>query len=337
MSKLASPHPVLKWAGGKRQLLEDIDQELPKDLKEGKIKRYYEPMVGGGAVFFHVKAKYGHLIESYHISDFNWDLFILYRVIQSHVKKLIKELESLASEYLPLPPTQQGEKEGERISMFERIRNEYNSEKWAAVRYRKDGTTPRKRFSKEWIRRSALTIFLNRTCFNGLYRVNSSGEFNVPHGRYDNPDIVNASNLLLVHEALKGVRIDVGSYEQFLDEMDSESFVYFDPPYRPLPNTNSFKEYHKAKFGDEEQLKLANQCNELNEKGVKFLLSNSDPKNTDKDDNFFDDAYSDFVVFRVNANRNINSDGAKRGKITEILVRNYEVRGCFQKKLFNEY
>lgn len=334
---MASPHPVLKWAGGKRQLLEDIDQELPKDLKEGKIKRYYEPMVGGGAVFFHVKEKYGHLIESYHISDFNWDLFILYRVIQSHVKKLIKELESLASEYLPLPPTQQGEKEGARISMFERIRNEYNSKKWAAVRYRKDGITPRKRFSKEWIRRSALTVFLNRTCFNGLYRVNSSGEFNVPHGRYDNPDIVNASNLLLVHEALKGVRIDVGSYEQFLDEMDSESFVYFDPPYRPLPNTNSFKEYHNAKFGDEEQLKLATQCKELHEKGVMFLLSNSDPKNTDKDDNFFDDAYSDFVVFRVNANRNINSDGAKRGKITEILVRNYGVRARLQKSLFSEF
>tara|TARA_B100001564_G_C20641473_1_gene672386 strand:+ start:841 stop:1854 length:1014 start_codon:yes stop_codon:yes gene_type:complete len=337
MSKMVSPQPVLKWAGGKRQLLAVIDQELPKELKEGKIKQYFEPMLGGGAVFFHIKEKYGGMIESYHISDFNWDLFVLYRVIQSHVKELIKELESLASEYLPLPPTQQGEKEGERISMFEGIRKEYNSKKWIDIRYRTDGKTPRKRFSKEWVRRSALTIFLNRTCFNGLYRVNSKGEFNVPHGRYDNPDIVNSQNLLLVNQALKGVRINVGSYEQFLDEMGPDSFVYFDPPYRPLPDTNSFKEYHKAKFGDAEQLKLADQCKELDAKGVKFMLSNSDPKNTDSGDDFFDDAYSDFTLLRVDANRNINSDGAKRGKISEILVRNYEVRGCLQKKLFNEY
>ena len=159
---MVSPQPVLKWAGGKRQLLAVIDQELPKELKEGKIKQYFEPMLGGGAVFFHIKEKYGGMIESYHISDFNWDLFVLYRVIQSHVKELIKELESLASEYLPLPPTQQGEKEGERISMFEGIRKEYNSKKWIDIRYRTDGKTPRKRFSKEGVRRSALTIFLNR-------------------------------------------------------------------------------------------------------------------------------------------------------------------------------
>ena len=316
-------HPVLKWAGGKRQLLGIIDEHLPSEVKNGGITKYVEPMVGGGAVFFHMKEKYGTTITEYFISDYNWDLFILYRVIQARVKDLISELEILANEYLPLPPTQKGDKEGERISMYMRIRDEYNEDEWDKERHLSDGVGFRKKLTDRWIRRAAMTIFLNRTCFNGLYRVNSSGKFNVPHGRYDNPDIVDKKNLQAVSNALQGVNISVGSYVDNLAMVDDKTFVYFDPPYRPLPDTPSFTDYHKAAFGDNEQIELAELFSELDEKGAKLMLSNSDPKNTDENDEFFDDIYSEFTIHRVNARRAINSDGKGRGEITEILVTNY--------------
>jgi len=334
MATMASP--ILKWAGGKRQLIHVIDTQLPSTLKNGEIENYWEPMIGGGAVFFHIKNKYGSKIENYYISDYNWDLFVLYRVVQSHVEQLIDELQHLSDQYLPLPPIKKGQKTGKRITMFKRLREEYNHPKWAELRYRKDGRSPRKRFHKDWIRRACLTIFLNRTCFNGLYRVNANGEFNVPHGRYDKPDIVNANNLRAVKKVLEDVKINVGTYSNFITLMDSKSFVYFDPPYRPLPNTNSFKDYHKAQFGDKEQLELADLCRELDRRGVQFLLSNSDPKNTDETDDFFDEAYSGFQLIRTGANRNINSDGEKRGKISEILVRNYSVKGRTQQTLSSD-
>ncbi|MBB55478.1 MAG: hypothetical protein CMF67_13995 [Magnetovibrio sp.] len=315
--------PVLKWAGGKRQLLGVIDEHLPSEVKNGEVTKFVEPMVGGGAVFFHMKEKYGTTITDYFISDYNWDLFIVYRVIQARVKDLISELEILANEYLPLPPTQKGDKEGERISMYMRIRDEYNDDEWDKERYLSDGVGFRKKLTDRWVRRAAMTIFLNRTCFNGLYRVNSSGKFNVPHGRYNNPDIVDKQNLQAVSNALEGVNISVGSYEENLDMVDDKTFVYFDPPYRPLPNTPSFTDYHKATFGDTEQIELAELFSELDQRGAKLMLSNSDPKNTDENDEFFDDIYSEFIIHRVNARRAINSDGKGRGEITEILVTNY--------------
>ena len=317
--------PVLKWAGGKRQLLGIIDEHLPSEVKNGHITKYVEPMVGGGAVFFHMKEKYGTTITDYFISDYNWDLFILYRVIQARVKDLISELEILANEYLPLPPTQKGDKEGERISMYMRIRDEYNEDEWEKERYLSNGVGFRKKLTDRWVRRAAMTIFLNRTCFNGLYRVNSSGKFNVPHGRYDNPDIVDKQNLQAVSNALQGVTISVGSYVNNLAIVDDKTFVYFDPPYRPLPNTPSFTDYHKVAFGDNEQIELASMFTELHERGAKVMLSNSDPKNTDMDDNFFDELYSQHHINRVLARRAINSDGEGRGEIAEILVTNYGV------------
>jgi len=317
------PRPVLKWAGGKRQLLDVIDAHLPPEVKSGEITTYVEPMVGGGAVFFHMKQRYGNTLTNYHISDYNWDLFVLYRVIKTRVKDLIEELQKLADEYLPLPPTQKGDKEGERISMYKRIREEYNEDEWGNDRHLNDGVGFRKRLTDRWVRRAAMTVFLNRTCFNGLYRVNSSGKFNVPHGRYDKPDIVDEENLRAVSRALKGVQISVGSYEDNLAMVDDKTFVYFDPPYRPLPNTPSFTDYHKAAFGDVEQGVLADTFTELHERGAKLMLSNSDPKNTDESDEFFDELYSQYKIHRVNARRAINSDGKGRGEITEILVTNY--------------
>jgi len=321
----ASPKPVLKWAGGKRQLLDVIDAHLPQGVRNGEITRYHEPMIGGGAVFFHIKEKYGISIEEYHISDYNWDLFVMYRVIQSKLPELIEELRKLADEYLPLPPTQKGDKDGARIRMYKRIRTEYNDDNWDNDRYLSDGESFRKRLGPRSARRAAMTIFLNRTCFNGLYRVNSLGKFNVPHGRYARPEIVDVENLTAVSKALKGVRISVGSYVDNLATVDNQSFVYFDPPYRPLPGTPSFTDYHKAAFGDNEQIELASMFTELHERGAKVMLSNSDPKNTDTDDNFFDELYSQHHINRVLARRAINSDGEGRGEITEILVTNYGV------------
>ena len=317
------PRPVLKWAGGKRQLLDVSDAHLPPEVQSGEITTYVEPMVGGGAVFFHMKQRYGKTLTNYYISDYNWDLFVLYRVIKTRVKDLIEELQKLADEYLPLPPTQKGDKEGERISMYKRIREEYNEDEWDNDRHLNDGVGFRKRLTDRWVRRAAMTVFLNRTCFNGLYRVNSSGKFNVPHGRYDKPDIVDEENLRAVSRALKGVQISVGSYEDNLAMVDDKTFVYFDPPYRPLPNTPSFTDYHKAAFGDAEQGVLADIFTNLHERGAKLMLSNSDPKNTDESDEFFDELYSQYTIHRVNARRAINSDGKGRGEITEILVTNY--------------
>ena len=320
-----TPRPVLKWAGGKRQLLDVIDAHLPPEVKSGEITTYVEPMVGGGAVFFHMKQRYGKTLTNYYISDYNWDLFVLYRVIKTRVKDLIEELQKLADEYLPLPPTQKGDKEGERISMYKRIREEYNEDEWDNDRHLNDGVGFRKRLTDRWVRRAAMTVFLNRTCFNGLYRVNSSGKFNVPHGRYDRPDIVDEENLRAVSRALKGVQISVGSYEDNLAMVDDKTFVYFDPPYRPLPNTPSFTDYHKAAFGDAEQGVLADTFTELHERGAKLMLSNSDPKNTDSEDEFFDNLYSEFTIRRVLAKRAINSDGEGRGQVSEIMVANYVV------------
>jgi len=323
MSNIAKP--VLKWAGGKRQLITQIENHLPPGLKEGRITKYVEPMIGGGAVFFHMKRKYGIHLKNYYISDYNWDLFVLYKVIQGKLNPLLVELRKLSDGYLPLPPTQKGEKTGERITKYKVIRDEYNDNSWDYVMYEKDGCTFRTTLTERWIRRAAITIFLNRTCFNGLYRVNGSGKFNVPHGRYDKPDIVGSDNLRAVSVALKGVKISVGTYEDNLSMIDDRTFVYFDPPYRPLPKTPSFKDYHKAPFGDYEQEILRDEFEKLDKLGAKLMLSNSDPKNTDKKDNFFDNLYSKFEVARVNARRAINSVGSKRGEITEILVTNYEV------------
>ncbi len=171
--------------------------------------------------------------------------------------------------------------------------------------------------------RVAQMIFLNKTCFNGLFRLNRSGRFNVPTGRYKNPSFPSAQSLREVNQALQGVIIHHASYEECINWVDSKSFVYFDPPYRPLSKTSSFISYSKGDFNDEDQAELASLTKNLDVMKVKFLLSNSDPKNTIVDDDFFDDLYNDFIIDRVFASRAINSNPDKRGKISELLIRNY--------------
>jgi len=302
-----APRPFVKWAGGKRQLLSTIEEHLPKGVRDGTITRYIEPFVGGGAVFFHLRQMYP--FEDFHISDFNPDLVNAYIVIRDELDALLDGLGVIADEYLPL-------EHAERSELFYRIRDEYN-----ATRSCLQSDSMR----EGRITRAAQTIFLNRTCFNGLYRVNSKGNYNVPHGRYVNPSIRDERNLRSVSHALQGVHITCGSYEICETHVDGSSFVYFDPPYRPLPGTPSFTAYSQtSSFGDEGQGVLARFFSNMHTRGTYLMLSNSDPHVTDEDDDFFDDLYSDFNIARVNAIRAINSDGEGRGVITEILVTNYE-------------
>lgn len=292
--------PFLKWAGGKRQLISEIEKRLPSDINE--VETYVEPFLGGGALLFHMLENYN--FKQIYISDINLELVLCYRQLQSSVNDVISSLEKLVDEF---PSTTE-----ERSDYFYKIRDLWNSNLDI------ESMTDEERSS-----RVAQMIFLNKTCFNGLFRLNRSGKFNVPTGRYKNPSFPSAESLKEVNQALKGVIIHHASYEKCLEWVDDKSFVYFDPPYRPLSKTSSFISYSKGDFNDDNQAELASLTKELHKKNVSFLLSNSDPKNTVKDDEFFDELYSDFQIDRVFASRAINSNPDRRGKISELLIRNY--------------
>ncbi|HHV46476.1 MAG TPA: DNA adenine methylase [Tissierellia bacterium] len=288
--------PFVKWAGGKRQLLPIIIKNLPKELIENRIKTYIEPFVGGGAVFFYIVENYK--LDRIILNDKNEELIDVYRVIQNNVDALIDELRKVEKEYLSLD-------ENGRKAYFYEKRDQYNSNK------------------KDRILTAVNFIFLNRTCFNGLYRVNKKGEFNVPYGRYKNPTILDEENLRNVSICLKNVELHSGDFEEIENYVDDKSFIYLDPPYRPLDATSNFTSYDKGEFNDDDQKRLAAFYRLLNEKGAKLMLSNSDPKNIDEKDDFFDELYKGFNIKRVYANRMINSNGKGRGKIAELLITNY--------------
>lgn len=292
--------PFLKWAGGKRQLISEIEKRLPSHINE--IETYIEPFIGGGALLFHMLENYN--FNQIHISDINLELVLCYRQLQSSVDDVISSLEKLVNEF---PSSTE-----ERSDYFYKIRDLWNSNLDI------ESMTDEERSS-----RVAQMIFLNKTCFNGLFRLNRSGKFNVPTGRYKNPSFPSAESLKEVSHALQGVVIHHASYKKCLDWVDDKSFVYFDPPYRPLSKTSSFISYSKGDFDDDNQIELASLTKELHKKNVSFLLSNSDPKNTVKDDEFFDELYSDFKIDRVFASRAINSNPDRRGKISELLIKNY--------------
>ena len=306
-----APKPILKWAGGKRQLLPEIRARLPLDVVENNhIQTYVEPFFGGGAVFFDLVQRF--TIERAIIGDFNADLALVYRVVQSdQIQALIDVLHGWQITYDSL------DEEARGVFFYAR-RDEYNLQR------RSVGLLGP--LTEQHVVRAATTVFLNRTCFNGLYRVNSDGDYNVPHGRSvsTNRTICDQPALLAAHRALQGVEIRTGSYEHMDDVIDDKAFVYLDPPYRPLPGTASFTDYiQKATFGDDDQRVLGGRFQEWHERGASLMLSNSDPKTTDPDDNFFDDLYAPFNVSRVDARRAINSDGEGRGPVSEILVTNY--------------
>lgn len=297
--------PFFKWAGGKNQLIPDFDERFPLELRDGSLDRYVEPFVGGGAVFFHVLQSFP--IRESIICDVNEELILTYQVIKQDLDALIPLLSGYQEEYDRLD-------EAGRFSFYYSVRDEMNGKRRGF-----DFT----RYGPAWIERAAQLLFLNRTCFNGLFRVNSKGEFNVPFGRYKNPRVVNDENLRKVSSLLSRTTILLGDFSTCQEYIDERTFVYIDPPYRPLNRTAKFTSYSRDGFSDDDQVRLFRFFSALDKAGAKAMLSNSDPKNEDPEDCFFDDLYREFRIERVLAKRMINSMGDRRGEINEIIVMNY--------------
>lgn len=289
--------PFVKWAGGKSQLTNELEKMLFTDT--GRVfTKYCEPMIGGGALFFDVLTKYD--FKELYIGDINSELINSYKVIKNNVEELIAQLKELRLLFLSM------DADGRKHFYYE-TRDKFNGIKLC------DTTN---------VSKAAYFIFLNKTCYNGLYRVNRSGLFNVPMGAYKNPVIFNEENLRKIHAALQGVTIVCGDYslsEQFIDK---NTFVYFDPPYRPLSNTATFTAYNSYAFNDNEQIRLAKFVDQANASGAKILLSNSDSKNINPTDTFFDELYREYNIKRISATRTINSKSEYRGKISELLIYN---------------
>ena len=291
--------PFLKWAGGKGQLLKEIAQYYPFD--DAAITKYAEPFVGGGAVLFDILIRYD--INEVYISDINAELINTYRIVKDKINELIALLSDYQSEYIPLNTDA-------RKGYYSVKRDRFNVLKV-------NGN------EQENIEKAALMIFLNKTCFNGLYRVNKKGLFNVPIGAYKNPLICNENNLRAVSEKLQKVKIVCGDYKKSADFIDENTFVYFDPPYRPITDTASFTAYTENLFNDDAQIELARFVDEMDKKGAKIVVSNSDPKNSNTEDDFFDNIYSSHKIKRVEATRMINCNSEARGKIKELLISNF--------------
>ncbi|MCM1067724.1 MAG: DNA adenine methylase [Muribaculaceae bacterium] len=290
--------PFLKWAGGKTQLLPTIDSFLPENFSRQRGVTYIEPFVGGGAMLFFMLQNYPN-IERAIINDINSHLINTYRIIRDEPYELINSLNAIQSKFRECK-----EHEAQKNFYLE-IRNRFNNPTLTRI---EDAT---------------YMIFLNRTCFNGLYRENSKGGFNVPFGRYLNPTICDAELIVSDSELLQKVEILKGDFAQTREFVDGYTFFYFDPPYRPLDATSSFNSYVKEAFNDNEQRRLHTYFAELSEEGCFEILSNSDCRNRNNDDNFFDELYHDFTIERVVAKRCINANPAKRGALTELLIRNY--------------
>lgn len=268
-------YPIVKWVGGKRQLMFELIKNLPKSYN-----RYFEPFIGGGALFFELQP------ENAYVSDMNEELINLYQVVRDNASELITDLQkhNISKEY------------------FMEIRNIDRTEEYA-----------------NWsnVKKASRFIYLNRTCFNGMYRVNSKGEFNVPFGHYKNPRIIDENNLINCSNLLQRTEIKHADFSEILKKVKKGDFVYFDPPYVPLSETSSFTSYTKDGFDIDMQFKLRDICDELDFRGVMFMLSNSDTK-------LVNELYANYEIKKVFASRQINANADGRGKITEVLVRNYD-------------
>lgn len=290
--------PFVKWVGGKGQLINELEKYITAE-NEKPFSKYAEPMVGGGALFFNVLNKFN--FKELYISDINVELINAYIAIKNNIDALVDNLLDLQTMFLSM------NEEGKKVFYYH-IREKYNS------LLTNDKTSAEK---------AAYFIFLNKTCFNGLYRVNRYGQFNVPMGEYKNPKICDEANLRNIHKALQNVTIACGDYTLSKNFIDRDTFVYVDPPYRPISITSAFTSYNSDVFDDNEQIRLAQYIDEINKIGAKIVLSNSDPQNINPDDTFFDDLYKNYKICRVEATRMINSNSAGRGKIKELLISNY--------------
>lgn len=295
---MAKAKPFIKWVGGKGQLIEQLEALLPADFAERENVTYIEPFVGGGAMLFYMLQTYPN-IKSAVINDINPDLTLCYQIVRDNPIELIKSLGTIQTAYHTL------QTEEERKAFFLLQRDKFNTK------------------SLNPIENTTLFFFLNRTCFNGLYRVNKAGNFNVPFGKYATPTICDAPTIYADSKVLQKVEILTGDFEQTFAKIKDNTFFYFDPPYRPLSSTSNFNDYSKEDFNDNAQIRLKLFCDRLNEAGVDFMLSNSDCLGKDGKDRFFDDLFIDYRIERVWASRNVNAIASKRGIITELLVRNY--------------
>jgi DNA adenine methylase len=296
--KTVPPKPFLKWAGGKTQLVPNIISLINSQIAQDCEFNYIEPFVGGGAVLFSVLNNFSN-VQKVIINDINSDLIMAYNVIKNNVEELIVRLKKIQQDFYGLKNLEDQQK------FFLEKRLEFNS---------RDCYDP--------IEKTVLLLFLNKTCFNGLYRVNSKGLFNVPFGKYFKPLICNEEKLLVVNYHLQKVTILQGDFGQTLDYANNNTLFYFDPPYKPIKKTSAFTSYTKEDFNDQEQIRLKQFIDRINQAGYKFILSNSDLKNFDPDNNFFDDLYENYNIQRVKAKRSINSKGNYRGEIFELLINN---------------
>lgn len=293
--------PFLKWAGGKSQLINEIENSLPQDFNKKEFT-FIEPFVGSGAVMFWMLNKYPNIKKAV-INDINTDLTNTYITIRNNVREVIEQLDEWQSQY-------------HQFINDSDSRKEYYYEKRALFNTRESDN----------VVQASLFIFLNRTCFNGLYRVNKSNGFNVPIGSYKTPLICDEENLIVVSKLLEKVEILNGDFEDTLFHVDKNSFFYFDPPYKPLSNTSSFNSYAKDEFNDNEQIRLRDFCEKLNSNEHYWMLSNSDVKGKNPNDNFFDDLYSNFNINRVQARRSINANPDKRGVLNDNLGKSLKGR-----------
>ena len=291
--------PFLKWAGGKGQLIKEIEKYYP--FENVKINKYAEPFVGGGAVLFDILSKFD--LDEIYISDINAELINTYIIVRDYIDKLIHLLISYQEDYVPLDTDNRKKYYIAKRERFNDIKVNGNE--------------------ADNIEKAALMIFLNKTCFNGLYRVNRKGLFNVPMGAYKNPLICDEKKLRAVSEKLQNVKIVCEDYKKSDDFIDENTFVYFDPPYRPLTETSNFTAYTENLFDDEKQIELANFVERISNKGAMVVVSNSDPKNTNKEDEFFDKIYAIHKIKRVEATRMINCNSDARGRIKELLISNF--------------
>lgn len=285
--------PFIKWVGGKSQLIDQLEAKLPADFDNWENVTYIEPFVGGGAMLFYMLQTYSN-IKSAIINDINADLITCYKVVKGNPSQLIDALQKVQKDYYALKT------EDLRKQFYMLMRAEFNTK------------------ALDPIRNTTLFFFLNRTCFNGLFRVNKSGLFNVPFGRYETPTICDPDTIYADSKLLQNVEILTGDYQKTLAHASANTLFYLDPPYRPLNNTSSFNDYTKETFNDFAQQRLKAFCDKVEAAGHKFMLSNSDCS-----DMFFDDLYSQYIIERVWASRSVNANPHKRGKLTEILVHNY--------------
>ena len=292
--------PFLKWAGGKGQLLSQLSEHLPERISREPFT-YIEPFVGGGAMLFYMLQHFGNIKKAV-INDINEDLILTYRTVKDDVEALISKLAKIEEDYFAIV------EQDKRSQLFYEIREQYNQH---------DGNA---------IERVSQLIFLNKTCFNGLFRVNKRGQFNVPFGKYANPTICNAEVLRADSQLLQSAQVEIcqGDYAQILRHIDGLTFVYLDPPYRPLDATSSFTAYAKGDFNDDDQRALAAFCHQLSDAGCYWMESNADCSTKNPEDTFFEELYKDFRIERVYASRFINANPEKRGKLTELLIKNYE-------------